>query len=140
MVDKLFVATKALIENEEGKILILKESSNYEDGSNSDKWDVVGGRIEKGQNFKESLLREIREEAGIEVEIKEPFFVDEWRPKVKEENWQIIGIYFKCTTKSNNIKLSDDHSEFKWINSKEFNNYNLIGNLKKVFEEYNLRK
>jgi len=60
-VDRLFVATKAFIIND-GKVLILKESSKYEDGSNEDKWDVVGGRVEPGQRFDESLVREIKEE------------------------------------------------------------------------------
>lgn len=140
MVDKLFVATKAFIENKNGEILILKESKNYVDGSNEDYFDVVGGRVEKGQNFKESLIREIKEEMSLDVEINEPFMVDEWRPKVKNEEWQVIGIYFKCELKNGEVKLSKDHKNFKWINPKNYNNYKLIPSLKRVFESYNNSK
>ena len=47
MVDKLFTATKAVIENPSGKILLLKESKKYDEGTNSGKWDVAGGRVKK---------------------------------------------------------------------------------------------
>lgn len=52
---RLFIATKSFIRYR-GKILILKESLKYEDGSNAGKFDVAGGRIEPGQNFEKSLL------------------------------------------------------------------------------------
>jgi hypothetical protein len=50
MVDKLFVAMKALIVFN-NKILILRESNKYSDGSNAGKYDVVGGRIIPGQKI-----------------------------------------------------------------------------------------
>lgn len=83
-VDKMFVATKAFIINN-GRVLLLKESSKYTDGSNAGKFDVVGGRVEPGQRFDESLLREIKEETGLSVRLGRPFFVNEWRPKVRGE-------------------------------------------------------
>jgi len=75
---KLFVATKAFI-NYKGKILILRESTKYSDGTNSGKYDVVGGRVEPGQKFDESLLREIKEETGLSVKLGRPFYVGDQR-------------------------------------------------------------
>lgn len=136
MEPRLFVATKAFIRNSEGGILILRESSKYEDGTNTNKYDVVGGRIKPGQHFNESLLREIKEETGCEVEIGRPFFVNEWRPIVKGEEWQIIGVFFECTVKSDRVALSDDHDDYKWIAPKNYKEYSLIENLKPAFEAY----
>ena len=93
MVDKIFVATKAFIIHD-GKVLLLKESSAYTDGSNVGKFDVVGGRVQPGQRFDESLIREIKEETGLHVTIGRPFFVNEWRPIVRGEQWQIVGTFF----------------------------------------------
>lgn len=84
MIDKIFTATKAFI-SYEGKILILRESPQYQDGTNSGRYDVPGGRIVPGQRWDESLLREIKEETGLEVRIGRPFHVDEWRPQVNGE-------------------------------------------------------
>lgn len=132
---KLFVATKTFIVFQ-NKILILRESSKYQDGSNSNKYDVVGGRIEPGQNFMESLSREVDEETGLKVKIGNPFYVGEWRPIVKEEQWQIVGIFFESFTESANIKLSEDHNDFQWINPNKYIDYPLIENLKPAFEAY----
>ena len=135
MEPKLFVATKAFINNNE-KILILKESDKYEDGTNTGKFDIPGGRVKPGQHFKESLMREIKEETGLDVEIKCSFHTDEWRPIIKGEQTQIIATFFECTTNSDKVILSKDHESFLWINPKEYKNYNLITNLCNAFEAY----
>jgi len=134
-VDRLFVATKAFIIND-GKVLILKESSKYEDGSNEDKWDVVGGRVEPGQRFDESLVREIKEETGLNVKIGKPFSVGEWRPNVRGEQWQIVATFFECFSDSSEVKLSKDHEDFKWIDPKNYEKYNIIETNKKSFKDY----
>jgi 8-oxo-dGTP diphosphatase len=132
---KLFVATKAFV-SFNGKVLVLRESSKYQDGTNANKYDIVGGRVEPGQRFDESLLREVQEETGLTVSIGKPFFVNEWRPIVKGEQWQIVGIFFSCSAESDKVTLSADHDDFKWIEPGEYNRLNLIENLKPAFEAY----
>ncbi|EKE06515.1 MAG: NUDIX hydrolase [uncultured bacterium] len=135
MIDKIFVATKAFIVHE-GKILIIKESSKYKDGANVGKFDIVGGRVEPGQRFDESLIREIKEETGLDVKIGRPFYVGEWRPEVRGEKWQIVATFFECFAENNEVCLSEDHEEYLWIDPKEYKNYNLIENLQSAFESY----
>lgn len=135
MLPKLFVATKAFIQYKD-RVLLLRESTQYSDGSNAGKFDVVGGRITPGEHFAESLLREIKEETGLEATITEPFFVSEWRPSVRGEQWQIVGIYFVCTVGSDGIELSNDHDHYEWIDPREYESYNLIDNVNAAFEAY----
>lgn len=135
MEPKLFVATKALIVHE-GKVLVVREASSYSEGTNLNKYDVVGGRLKPGERFDESLLREVKEETGLDVEIGKPFFVNEWRPVVKGEPWQIVGIFFVCTPKDTNVILSSDHDDYQWIDPKEYNSFPIIENLKVVFEAF----
>jgi len=136
MKPKMFVATKAFIVFRR-KVLILRESSQYKDGVNVGKYDVVGGRVEPGQRFDESLMREIKEETGLAVKVGRPFFVNEWRPVVKDETWQIVGTFFECSTEADSVILSEDHDSYEWINPKDFKKYNLIENLIPAFESYN---
>lgn len=58
------------------KILLLKESKNR-----SGKWELPGGGLEFGEDIKNTLKREIEEEAGMKVkEISEkPLYVWTWR-------------------------------------------------------------
>lgn len=132
---KIFTATKAFI-NFDGKILILKESSKYKDGANTGFYDVVGGRVKPGQRFDESLLREIKEETGLTAKIGRPFFVNEWRPIVREEQWQIIGTFFECFVQTDQVILSEDHEEYIWIDPKDYKKYNLIETNIPAFESY----
>lgn len=63
---KLFVATKAFIVKD-GKVLILRESQKYEDGTNAAHFDLPGGRLAPGEHFAEALAREVKEETGLSV-------------------------------------------------------------------------
>lgn len=131
----MWVATKAFIEHD-GKILVVRESSKYEDGTNVGEYDVIGGRIEPGQRFDESLLREIREETGIDVVIGRPFFVNEWRPIVRGKQWQIVGTFFVAHALSDAVVISNDHDAYKWIDPRNAKQENLIENLFPAFEAY----
>lgn len=135
MEPKLFTAMKAFIVHD-GKVLIVRESTKYQDGTNAAKYDVVGGRIKPGQAFDESLRREIREETGLEVELGRPFYVGEWRPVVKGEPWQVVATFFTCTASTNAIQLSQDHDAYQWIDPKDYQRFNLIPNLVPAFEAF----
>lgn len=135
MEPKLFVATKAFI-NYRGKILILRESNTYADGTNAQKYDVAGGRLTPGEKFDDALKREIQEETGLEVEIGKPFYVGEWRPVVRGEHWQVIGICFECFAKTEEVTLSKDHDAFEWIDPKHYTQHAIIENFLPAFEAY----
>lgn len=132
---KLFVATKAFVVFNK-KVLLLRESSNYADSTNTGSYDVVGGRIEPGQRFDASLLREVKEETGLAVSVGKPFFVNEWRTIVRGEQWQIVGIFFECFADTENVQLSNDHDGALWINPEEYKNHSIIDNIKPIFEAY----
>lgn len=138
---QLFVATKAFI-NCKSKILIVRESKNYAEGTSSGFFDVVGGRVNPGERFDTCLKREVKEETGLDVRLACPFFVGEWWPFVKGEQWQIVGIFFECFSDSQSVILSNDHDEYKWIDPKNFANENLIAagrsrfDLRIAFEAY----
>jgi 8-oxo-dGTP pyrophosphatase MutT (NUDIX family) len=132
---RLFTATKALIVHE-GKVLVLRESSKYVEGTNSGRFDVVGGRITPGERFEDALKREIFEETGLSVKIGKPFFVNESWPVVKGEKWQVVRIFFEAFSEDNKVILSEDHDKYEWINPNNFRNYPIIENLVPVFEAY----
>lgn len=128
MPDKLFVGLKAFIVHE-GKILFLRESSQYSDGTNSGSFDVCGGRMKIGEHPQEALLREVKEETGLTVTIEQPVHVGEWRPIVRDEEWQVIGIFFLCHADNTNVTLSPDHSEYIWATPTEARKLRLIPNI-----------
>jgi 8-oxo-dGTP diphosphatase len=132
---KLFIATKAFISCQ-GKILILRESGSYVDASNVGRFDLPGGRLHPGERYDEALRREIKEETELDVTIIRPVAVNEWRPVVRGELWQIVGIFFECESDSNDVTLSEDHDAFLWIDPLTYREQGVIENLYSSFEAY----
>lgn len=132
---KQFTATKAFIVHDE-KILILRESGDYKDGTNIKKYGVPGGRINPGERFDDCLRREVMEEAGLKITIGRPFFVSEWRPVVRGEQWQITAIFFECFSDSDKVTLGSDHDDYQWVFPQDYLKYPTIDNKHQVFEAY----
>lgn len=135
MEPKLFIATKALIFNK-GKILLIRESGNYKDGTNAGKYDLIGGRLIPGQRFDESLKREVREETGLEITMEKPFHVSEWWPQVNGEQLQIVGIFFKCTSDSDRVVLSEDHDSYLWIEPRQYKEFSMTNGARSALDAY----
>jgi len=58
-----YSATKTIIENQDGEILIVKEAKDHIHNS----WDFPGGGLEEGEKITESAEREVLEETGYAV-------------------------------------------------------------------------
>lgn len=135
---KLFVATKAFLVNE-GAVLIIRESSGYEDGTNANKFDIVGGRINPGTPTRKNLEREIEEETGFSLEVPldlQPFAMDEWYPKPKDVPFHIVGMFFKLPAPSREVRLSNDHLEYQWIDPRSHQEYPMIESMHRIFDIY----
>ena len=135
MQPKLFVAGKAFIMHK-GKVLIVRESKKYADGTQAGNYDVVGGRLTPGEPFNESLLREVKEEVGLDVRFGELFFLNESFPTVRGEPWHIVRVFVECFADSDAVVLSEDHDHFLWIDPKDYKNYPVIENLVPIFEKH----
>ena len=131
---KMFIATKAFIVND-GKVLVVHKATD-DVGTDTKKYEVVGGRIEPGEHYEDALRREVKEEVGLEVDILEPFAVSEWFPNVKGEPWHIVGIFFECQPKNDTITLGADHDDFKWVDPANIDAVPIMDNLRTVFSAY----
>ncbi|MGL1893658.1 MAG: NUDIX domain-containing protein [Spirochaetaceae bacterium] len=110
MEKKISFAVKGLI-TKENKILIMKRSD-------AGIWELPGGRLEFGETAEETLIREMSEETGLEVQPHN--IVGTWNKFFGD--WQITGIIYTCTALDYNITISSEHSDYKWvsINSPDF--------------------
>lgn len=109
------VAVKAVIQNRAGKFLIVRED---------DRWQAVGGRLEKGEKLEDGLRRETEEETGIsELEVGKVIHVDEWFAKPEGELKHIVALFFLCKVKSKDVKLSEEHQEYAWVTADDLDDY-----------------
>lgn len=136
----LRVAAKALVINDEGKVLILREASTYQDGTQIGRYGLPGGRIDVGEAFLDGLKRECREETGLAVEPLYPLFVGEWRPIIKGTPHQIVAIFMACKAHSANVRLSDEHDQALWIDPKNRADYDIMDPDWEVIDAYLARQ
>lgn len=135
-VDTFFIATKTLLHHD-GKILVIREASKYEDGTNIGSYDFVGGRIQAGETVAEGLVRELKEEVGLDITAPQtPFAYSEFFPVVRGEQWHIVALYFIADIDDPTITLSEEHDDAKWIDMKEYKEEGLIENLYPICEKY----
>ena len=83
-------------------------------------WDFVKGKMEKGESYRETAIRETMEETGI----SDVTFMDNFEEWI-EYNFQYKGelvhkkvIFFLGETKTEEVKISEEHLSYAW---KEYN-------------------
>ncbi len=80
-------------------------------------WEFVGGKVEAGETKEEALVRECREELGIEVKTGEPYAeVTHEYPDLK-----VHLTLFHCTAAGEPKLL--EHSAMQWITPEEIPQY-----------------
>jgi 8-oxo-dGTP diphosphatase len=129
------IACKAVIAKD-GKVLLLREASTYEEGTNIGRYHLPGGRINAGEPFLDGLKREVMEETGLEVEIGEPLFVGEWFPVIKDVQNQIVAIFFVCKPLPGDVKLSEEHDDYRWVTLAEAQQFDVMSPEDKVLQKF----
>ncbi|MFI5396745.1 MAG: NUDIX domain-containing protein [Candidatus Binatia bacterium] len=76
MIRQFFFAQKAFILNG-NEVLLIRKSAD--DPNQANKWEVPGGRMEFGEEVDAHLVREVKEEVGIEIVPGSPFHVWQWQ-------------------------------------------------------------
>lgn len=93
-------------------ILLIKRSQNawFAPGL----YSLVGGRVEQGENFRQTLVREIYEEVGLAINPEDLNFVHAfYRQGASEE---LVALMFECSLWQGEPfnKEPEKHSEILW--------------------------
>jgi 8-oxo-dGTP diphosphatase len=116
------------------KILILQRSKDEDIFPNM--WELPSGKKEPLETSETSLLREVKEETGLDIKIIMPFFVFDYQIEKPEEIRDSTQINFLATPIGNKqIKLSSEHQNFAWIQKDEVNQYELSKATKQVIQK-----
>jgi 8-oxo-dGTP diphosphatase len=121
---KFHVGIKALVRNDEGKILVLKVNpKELKDNRHGVYWDLPGGRIKQGDSIEETLRKELEEEIDYFGEIKNPKLfhgsIANIEIPVDDEKFGLCLFVYTCEIEDDEIKLSSEHTEYKWASVEE---------------------
>lgn len=107
----------AAIIQKENKILATKRGY----GEFINMWEFPGGKIEPGETKKQAIVREIKEELNIEINV-DKFALD---IEYQYPNFYLFMSCFMCSIKEGSIELLE-HNDGKWITKEELNTLNWL--------------
>jgi 8-oxo-dGTP diphosphatase len=116
----------------DGKILLEKRKNEPGKG----KWSIPGGLVELGESVEQTVIREVKEETGLEVE--KPEHVDIVDNVIRDENGEIkyhfVILDYFVKLKSGVLKAASDAEELGWVSLDEVEKYDLTKTFKAFFE------
>jgi len=125
MAEKLFyIGIKALIENDEGKLLVFKADVTRHRKNKEPYWDIPGGRIDEDENdVLATLKREIYEETGVNEILSHEFFTavisNHQIPKDDRLYGLALMVYRVKIPARSEIRMSREHVAYEWISRAE---------------------
>src|SRR3989344_4437320 len=127
---ELKVGVKIILKNKEGKFLLLQRSKIHYPEVGGE-WDIAGGRIESEATLMENLKREVMEETGLELK-GEPKLLAAQDIIKPDKDKHVVRLTYEGSA-DGDVKLSGEHTEFKWVTLPEMKQF---GSLDKYLKEF----
>ncbi len=118
----------------DGNKILLEKRKN---APGKGKWSIPGGLVELGERVEQAVIREVKEETGLEVieprlvDIVDHISLDE-KGAVK---YHFVIIDYLVTVKSGKPKAASDADALKWVPFNEVEQYNLTESFRRFFRQ-----
>lgn len=123
---KTYFVVTGVVKNKD-KVLILKKSSK--DYNYPNKWSFCSGYVKEFESAEDTVLREIREETGLNAKIVKKGKLFQKNDKFNGKSWIIVP--FLCKVNSKNVKLDHENVEFRWVSYSDIKKYPTVPGLEK---------
>ena len=135
----VFVGQKAFIRRRD-KILVLRDPKYAVNGEVG--LDFPGGKYRWGHDIFDELIREVVEETSLNIKIGRPFVTWTAEYKVrKKDHRKVYLVGYLCDWVSGEVKLSDEHDKFEWVDEKSYKNWREnTGYFRALAEYFNIIK
>ena len=90
-----------------------------------------GGHVEKGENFIESIIREVKEETGLTIINPVLCVMEEYKVEADEDRY--VMLFYK-TDKYEGELISSNEGKVFWINKDDFDKYELSLDLDRIYQ------
>jgi 8-oxo-dGTP diphosphatase len=107
----------------EGRVLLVQRGHEPLKG----RWSIPGGLIEIGEMLHEAVVREVREETGLEIE---PVELVELIDRIHREGDRVRYHYviadYLCRVVGGTLKAADDADAVRWVERAEWNSHSAL--------------
>jgi mutator protein MutT len=116
----------------DGKILLEKRKNEPGKG----KWSIPGGLVELGETTEATVVREVKEETGLDVE--QPEHIDVVNNITLDDNGEIkyhfVIIDYFVKLKGGTLKAMSDAEELRWVLFDDVEKYDLTKTFKEFYQ------
>ena len=116
-------ATAAVIEHEQKLLIAQRMKDGY--------WEFPGGKIDPGETPAECVIREIKEELGIEIRIERALGVLEGAYRGIP-----MQVYAFAAIWTGGEIAAHVHKDIKWVERKDLNVYPLVEEDKVIMKQF----
>ena len=111
------VVVAAAVVFRDGRVLLTRRADGQHLGG---MWEFPGGKLELGESPEETLVRECREECGIEVEVGDILDVTHHRYPEKD----VLLLFYRCALLAGEVRNLEvaDHA---WVEPEDLDRYQL---------------
>jgi 8-oxo-dGTP diphosphatase len=109
---KIIPVVCAIIEQDDLVLCALRSEQMSLPG----KWEFPGGKLELNELPEDALIREIKEELNVSIEITDSLPVTDYSYVPKKV---IRLIPFRCVIQNNEIPVAAEHAELRWVKKDE---------------------
>lgn len=124
------VAGRALIADEDGCVLLLRRAPTA--ALDPGCWEPPGGKAEVGEALADALVREVREETGLQVRLGRPVDV---RHYTAGSFW-VTSVAYTCVDATGEVSLSPEHDRHAWVRPDDVDRYALARGVAGHLEAY----
>jgi 8-oxo-dGTP pyrophosphatase MutT (NUDIX family) len=79
-------------------------------------WECVTGRVDQGEGFEDALHREAQEELGVDVQVQHILGTSHFYRGAQTPENELVGVIYLCSLADpEQVRISDEHSEFCWL-------------------------
>lgn len=117
-----------------GKLLLVKRGAKPGQG----KWSIPGGLMELGERVQDTIVREVKEECGLDIEVER--LIDVFDSITRDEKgriqYQFVVVNFLVEIKGGILKNADDVLEARWVPIDKVEKYNLTNSFRAFFQKH----
>jgi 8-oxo-dGTP diphosphatase len=117
---------RGVLQDPKGRFLLMQRSSKSKGWPG--KWEFPGGKVDRGEELTDALVREWKEETGLLVVPEACIDAFDWQ----RENDTVLYLVFRVSAKSFNIKSSAEHDDFGWFTASQMQKLDVAPALKKI--------
>jgi ADP-ribose pyrophosphatase YjhB (NUDIX family) len=118
----------------DGRLLLIRRGAQPGQG----KWSIPGGLVELGENVQDAMIRETKEEVGLDVEAVK--LMDVFDSVTLDDQGRVqyhfVVVNYLARIVGGTVRTTSDISEARWVPVEEVEKFVLTDSFRRFFEKH----